>query len=60
MACFGGGYRDAHGFSVAHFAHNDDIGGLAQGSAEALRELAGTANLEDAFVKLIGVAGDLA
>jgi len=35
MAGFGGGYGNAHGFGVAHFADDDHIGSLAQGGAES-------------------------
>src|SRR5450755_1508228 len=34
MAGFGSGYGDAHGFGVAHFAYDDDVGGLAKCGAE--------------------------
>lgn len=35
MAGFGGGDGDAHGFGVAHFADDDDVGSLAKGGAES-------------------------
>ena len=34
MAGFRGGDGDAHGFGVAHFADDDDVGRLAQGAAK--------------------------
>ncbi len=34
MAGFGGGYCDAHGFRVAHFANDDDIGRLTKRGAQ--------------------------
>src|SRR5205814_2177429 len=34
MTGFGGGYRDAHGFRVAHFAYDDYIRGLTESGAK--------------------------
>jgi hypothetical protein len=39
VAGFGGGNGDAHGFRVAHFADNDDIGSLPKSGAEGGRKV---------------------
>ena len=38
VAGFGGAQGDLHRFPVAHFAHQNDLGRLAQGGAQAVGE----------------------
>ena len=38
VAGFGRGQADLHGFPVAHFAHQNDLGRLAQGRSQATGE----------------------
>ncbi len=49
VACFGGGEGGGHGFGVAHFADEDDVGVLAEDGSDGLCEAGGVVADFDLF-----------